>query len=283
MHGAWEAQNCSAKRLVSLSQRCDENLVTRAMTIVFPHSSRTNTDHCLPRTTRGRVKGGHGIIQGRNCADVRPQSSIPHPLNDLAQLGAIGLDNEIDSQTVYGPRLDRSDDGHQRSSGSNQARGPLPDVAADEIKHQIDAANVFQNVVLEIDEFICAEVECLLTIGGALANKTSVSLSDLSEQPYLDRVQCEFRTRVNNHLRERAIIMVPQLKSEREDLIQQAVAEGAGVCMLPERSAIVGGLALRPVETLNLSRAIAFRSISGSGTAAALRQLRVLIERYAWS
>jgi hypothetical protein len=53
--------------------------------------------------------------------------------------------------------------------------------------------------------------------------------------------------------------------------------------MLPERSVIVDGLTLRPVETLNLSRTIAFQSISGSGTAAALRQLRVLIERFVWS
>ncbi|KXF74783.1 LysR family transcriptional regulator [Paramesorhizobium deserti] len=116
-----------------------------------------------------------------------------------------------------------------------------------------------------------------------LASQASVSLSDLSEQPYLDRLQCEFRTRVQNHLHERAIIMIPRLRSEREDLIQQAVAEGAGVCMLPERSAIVGGLTLLPVDTLDLSRTVAFQSISGSGTAAALRQLRVLIERFAWS
>jgi LysR family hydrogen peroxide-inducible transcriptional activator len=88
---------------------------------------------------------------------------------------------------------------------------------------------------------------------------------------------------VQNYLHERAIIMVPRLRSEREDLIQQAVAAGAGVCMLPERSAIVEGLTLRPVDTLDLSRTVAFQSISGSGTAAALRQLRVLIERYAWS
>lgn len=119
--------------------------------------------------------------------------------------------------------------------------------------------------------------------GHSLANQTSVSLSDLSEQPYLDRLQCEFRTRVQNHLHERAIIMIPRLRSEREDLIQQAVAEGAGVCMLPERSAIVAGLVLRPVDTLDLSRMVAFQSISGSGTAAALRQFRVLIERYVWS
>jgi len=122
-----------------------------------------------------------------------------------------------------------------------------------------------------------------MALGHPLASKASVSLSDLSEQPYLDRLQCEFRTRVMKHLGERAIIMIPRLRSEREDLIQQAVAEGAGVCMLPERSAIVDGLTLRPVDTLDLSRTIAFQSISGSGTAAALRQIRMLVERYAWS
>ena len=78
-----------------------------------------------------------------------------------------------------------------------------------------------------------------------------------------------------NHVGERAIIMVPRLRSKREDLIQQAVAEGAGVWLLPERSAIVDGLTLRPVETLNLSRTIAFQSIfrigNGSGPAAASR------------
>jgi len=119
--------------------------------------------------------------------------------------------------------------------------------------------------------------------GHSLAGQASVSLADLSEQAYLDRLQCEFRTRVQNHLHERAIIMIPRLRSEREDLIQQAVAEGAGVCMLPERSAIVGGLTLRPVDTLDLSRTVVFQSVSGSGTASAVRQLRVLIERYAWS
>ena len=119
--------------------------------------------------------------------------------------------------------------------------------------------------------------------GHSLASQASVSLSDLSEQPYLDRLQCEFRTRVQSHLHERAVIMIPRLRSEREDLIQQAVAAGAGVCMLPERSAIVEGLTLRPVDTLDLSRTVAFQSISGSGTAAALRQLRVLIERFVWS
>jgi hypothetical protein len=76
--------------------------------------------------------------------------------------------------------------------------------------------------------------------------------------------------------------MMPRLRSEREDLVQQAVASGIDVCMLPEFSAIVGGLVLRPVQGIDLARTVPFQSISGSGTAMALRQLRLLIERYEW-
>ena len=50
-------------------------------------------------------------MEGRDVADVRPQSSAPHPLDDLTQLGTIGLDNEVDRQAVGGPRLGRPDDG----------------------------------------------------------------------------------------------------------------------------------------------------------------------------
>ena len=33
---------------------------------------------------------------------VRPQSSVTHPLDDLTQLGTIGLDNEVDRQALTG-------------------------------------------------------------------------------------------------------------------------------------------------------------------------------------
>lgn len=115
-----------------------------------------------------------------------------------------------------------------------------------------------------------------------LAAGIDVSLEKLAEQSYLDRLHCEFRARVNGALRDRAIVMMPRLRSEREDLIQQAVASGIGVCMLPEFSAIVGGLALRPVRGIDLARDVSFQSISGSATAMALRQLRLLVERYQW-
>src|SRR5215472_3951649 len=93
-------------------------------------SSLTNVDDRLPLASLCRVEGGDGVFEGRDGADVRLQSSVPHPLDDLTQLGAIGLDNEVDRQAVVGPRLGRPDDGHQGSSGANQACGPIRYVAA---------------------------------------------------------------------------------------------------------------------------------------------------------
>src|SRR4029453_11265303 len=126
----------------------------------------TNADDRLPLASVGRVEGRNGIVEGRDVADVRPQSSVPHPLDNLTKLGATGLDNKVDRQAVRGPRLGRSDDGHQCSSGSNQTRGPRLDVATDDIENQIDFADVFQSVVVEVDELLRAEVERLLTVGG---------------------------------------------------------------------------------------------------------------------
>src|SRR6266513_5510595 len=129
--------------------------------------SRTNADDRLPLASLGPVEGGDGVVEARDVADVRPQPSIAHPLDDLTQLGAIGQDNKVDRQAVGGPRLGWSGDRHQCSSGSNQACGPHPDVAADDIENQIDSADFFKDVVLEVDELVCAEVERLLTVGSA--------------------------------------------------------------------------------------------------------------------
>src|SRR5207245_11445975 len=100
-------------------------------------------------------------------SDACRQPAIPGSLDDLTQLDAIGYDDEVDSQAARGPRLGRAGDGHQRSSAANHARRPLRDVATEDIENQIDLADVFQGVVIEVDELLCAEVESRLTGGSA--------------------------------------------------------------------------------------------------------------------
>src|SRR6516165_1801768 len=131
------------------------------------YASRAYADDRLPLASLGPVEGGDGIVEGRDVADVRPQSSVPYPLDELTQLGAIGYDDEVDSQAASGPRLGRAGNGHQRSSGANHARRPLRDVAAEDIEHQIDSADIFQGVVFEVHKLLRAEVERRLTAGSA--------------------------------------------------------------------------------------------------------------------
>ena len=57
--------------------------------------SGTNADDRLARASLSRIEGGDGIIESREVADVPPQSSVPHPPNEVTQLGAIGLDTEF--------------------------------------------------------------------------------------------------------------------------------------------------------------------------------------------
>ena len=102
-----------------------------------------NADDRLSLDPLGRVEGGDGVIEGRDVADVRPHSSVTCPPNNLTQLGAIGYDNEVNSQAATGPRLGRAGNGHERSSGANHARRPLRDVATEDIENQIDPADIF--------------------------------------------------------------------------------------------------------------------------------------------
>src|SRR5213082_2283479 len=126
-----------------------------------------NADDRLSLDPLGPVEGGNRIVEGSHVADVCPQPTNPDPLDELTQLGAIGYDDEVDSQAGRGTRLGRAGNGHQRSSGANHARRPLRDVAAEDIENQIDPADIFQGVVIEVDELLCAEVERGLTAGSA--------------------------------------------------------------------------------------------------------------------
>jgi len=58
--------------------------------------SRTNSDDRLSLDALGRIERGNGVIEVRDIADVRAQASVPHSLDDLTQLGAVGHDNEVD-------------------------------------------------------------------------------------------------------------------------------------------------------------------------------------------
>src|SRR4051812_25671906 len=93
----------------ALAKQDDEVPLRRNGASAVFESLWTNADDRLPVGSLGRVEGGDGIVEGRDVVDVRAQSSVAHALDDLSQLGTIGLDDEVDCQAVGGPRLGRPD------------------------------------------------------------------------------------------------------------------------------------------------------------------------------
>src|SRR3954469_6095435 len=130
-------------------------------------SSGANLDDRLSLEPLAGVERSDGVVQGGNGSDVGAQPSVSYALDDLAQLIAVGLDDEVDRPAVRRLGLDRAYDGHQGASGLDQGRGGLLDVAADDVEDHVDLADVSQGVVLEVDELVRAEVEGFVPIGGA--------------------------------------------------------------------------------------------------------------------
>ena len=46
--------------------------------------SRMRAEDCLSPDPRGRVEGGHGIVEGNDLADVGAQATLAEALDDLA-------------------------------------------------------------------------------------------------------------------------------------------------------------------------------------------------------
>lgn len=115
-----------------------------------------------------------------------------------------------------------------------------------------------------------------------LADSAVITPQQMSEQSYVDRLSCEFHSQIVEFFMDREILMRPKFSAEREDWVQQMVAGGDAVCIMPERSAIVSGIVLRPIENLDLERQISFVTVSGSGNTMELRQIFKMVETYDW-
>src|SRR5207247_1535360 len=59
-----------------------------------------NANDRLSLDPLGRVEGGNRIVKGSHIADVSPQPTIPDPLAELTQLGAIGYNDEVERPAV---------------------------------------------------------------------------------------------------------------------------------------------------------------------------------------
>ena len=111
---------------------------------------------------------------------------------------------------------------------------------------------------------------------------SEITADQMATQPYVDRLACEFHSQIVAHFMDRGVLMQPRFSAEREDWVQQMVASGQAVCIMPERSALVAGITARPVADMDLKRQIALTAVSGSGTPTELRQILRLAQEFVW-
>jgi DNA-binding transcriptional LysR family regulator len=95
------------------------------------------------------------------------------------------------------------------------------------------------------------------------AERESIELADMDGQTYLLRINCEIRSQLAEKLRAANARVKVAVRSEREDWIQSLAAAGLGVCFLPEFSATIPGLVLRPVRDAPLMREICLVTVAG--------------------
>jgi DNA-binding transcriptional LysR family regulator len=114
------------------------------------------------------------------------------------------------------------------------------------------------------------------------AEMSDIPPTEMSKENYIDRIGCEFRRQVADYFMDHNVLMRPQLRSDREDWVQDAIASGLGVAMIPEYSVLNRTLRLTPVKGMELSRKVHFIAVFGSASAPAARRLLEAVKKHSW-
>ena len=99
--------------------------------------------------------------------------------------------------------------------------------------------------------------------GHPFEQRNTLHVTDVRDQTYLSRVNCEYRDYLIELCREFGVGFQRGFRSEREDWIMTMVAAGMGICFLPEYSAIHPGIRHRLVANPDVVRTVSVVSVAG--------------------
>lgn len=89
-----------------------------------------------------------------------------------------------------------------------------------------------------------------------LASRQSVRIEEVLRQPYVDRLQCEFRDLFLSEARRRDFEPTFAARSDREDWAQSLIRQGLGVAIAPKHSLVVPDLVCVPLIEPTLARKV---------------------------
>ncbi|MFK7929864.1 MAG: LysR family transcriptional regulator [Myxococcota bacterium] len=106
-----------------------------------------------------------------------------------------------------------------------------------------------------------------------LTGRTTIALSDLHQQPYIDRMACELRDVVAEASSSRGVELYATYRSDREAWIECLVRAGIGVALLPEHSIVSDDTIRRPLEEPVVTRTIALMRSADNALSPAAKTL----------
>jgi DNA-binding transcriptional LysR family regulator len=119
--------------------------------------------------------------------------------------------------------------------------------------------------------------------GHRLAEKDEVSLGDLDGEYYFTRHDCPFSEQLLESCRANGIELRKYFCSERDDWILAMVAEGLGICFLPEFTALSPGIVGRPLAASGIERDVCLVTVAGRRASPPVRAFVGAVRHHRWS
>ncbi len=118
--------------------------------------------------------------------------------------------------------------------------------------------------------------------GHAFGETAGVALGAIAQQPYVDRLHCEFRDEFIRFCEDERIDLEVVVSSEREDWIQNMIRAGAGVSVIPHYSLLPPALDNRVVREPDLSREVELAVVAGREHLPAVTALLDFSRNHQW-
>jgi DNA-binding transcriptional LysR family regulator len=119
--------------------------------------------------------------------------------------------------------------------------------------------------------------------GHPFEQRNTLHVTDVRDQTYLSRVNCEYRDYLIELCAEYGVGFQRGFRSEREDWIMTMVAAGMGICFLPEYSAFHPGIRHRLVADPEVVRTVSVVSVAGRALPPAATSFIEAARDYNWT
>ncbi len=110
----------------------------------------------------------------------------------------------------------------------------------------------------------------------------AVKLTDLSGEPYVDRLACEMREMVMAQCEKMNVELYARFRSEREDWVQAMVLARIGFAFMPEYSVTLPGLLQRPLIDPVVERRVSLVNVPGRQFSPVVSAFARAAQSFAW-